>query len=119
MCTMKQTAALFAMLVGLGMAPALSQETPPPATPEVNQGVDLMEQGAMLLLRGLMSQVEPQLDEMSKALADIEPMVRQLMELVSDIHNYHAPEVLPNGDILIRKKTPAELLAEPEGDIEL
>ena len=42
------------------------------------------------------------------------------MAKIDDIRNYHPPEVLPNGDIIIRRKTPAELAAPPaEGEIDL
>ena len=36
----------------------------------------------------------------------------QLLALIDDLRNYHAPEKLENGDILIRRKTPAELQLE-------
>ena len=41
------------------------------------------------------------------------------MAKVGDLSAYHAPEVLPNGDIIIRRKTPQETEPLPEGEIEL
>ena len=78
---------------------------------------DLMEEGAKLLLRGLLSEVEPAMRDMEKAITEMEPALRQLMEMVGDIRNYHPPEMLPNGDIIIRRKTPLE--AAPQGETEL
>ena len=75
-----------------------------------------MERGAKMLLDGLMSEMAPALDKMGRALSEIEPALREMqpalrdliMEL-GDIRYYHAPEKLPNGDIIIRRKTETEL----------
>lgn len=104
------------------VSPALAQEPAP-----VDEGFSLMEEGAKLLFRGLMSEMEPALDEMGKAMADLEPALRELAALVDDIRNYQAPEMLDNGDIIIRRKTPlvpkagpdAAPLPGPNGEIEL
>ena len=104
----------------LAAPPALA-ETPvmPPAG--VEEGVSLMQQGAEILLRGLMDNMEPALKDMGAAVAEIEPKLRDLMAMVDDITKYHAPEMLENGDILLRRKTPAELKLEtlPGAQIEL
>lgn len=91
----------------------------PPAG--VEEGVSLMQQGAEILLRGLMDNMEPALKDMGAAVAEIEPKLRDLMAMVDDITKYHAPEMLENGDILLRRKTPAELKLEtlPGAQIEL
>jgi hypothetical protein len=34
--------------------------------------------------------------------------------MIGDVRNYHAPEMLPNGDIIIRRRVPA-----PAPEIEL
>lgn len=88
-------------------APDTGPATPPPGA----DGFSLMEEGAKLLFRGLMSEMEPALDGMGRALDGIEPTLRQvgpalreLVALMGDIENYEAPERLPNGDILIRRK---------------
>ena len=44
-------------------------------------------------------------------------MLRDLMTLMGEVDNYNAPEMLPNGDIIIRRKTPLE--NTPEGETEL
>lgn len=123
---MKQIA--FALL--LLTAPALAQTVPPanpvpeaPAPPaeDLEQGLSLMEQGAQMLLRHMMGKVEPSLQEMTEALKQAQPQLLKLLAMVDDIRNFHTPEVLENGDILIRRKTPAELKLEElqGGDTEL
>lgn len=39
---------------------------------------------------------------------DVAPMMEGLAEQLKGLDAYHAPEVLPNGDIIIRRKTPKE-----------
>ena len=105
--------------------PALAEQVAPQAQP----GGSLMEQGAKLFLRGLMSEADPMLDDMGRALKDIEPALRamgprlqELVALMGDVTNYEAPEVMPNGDILIRRKPDAPLppaLMPKEGEIDL
>ena len=98
--------------------PALAETLPPDPG---DQGISLMQQGAEMLLRHMMSKVDPGLEDMAQALKEAQPNLMKLMALIDDIKNYHAPEVLQNGDILIRRKTPAELQpkALPEGGIDL
>ena len=110
----------LAILLACGVSPALAEtRITPPAT--VDDGVSLMQQGAEMLLRGLMENMEPALKDMGQAVAGIEPKLRELMAMVDDLRNYHAPEKLQNGDILIRRKTPAELKLEnlPGNQVEL
>ena len=112
---------LFAPLaLCLALTPLWAQETAPETPPaEVDEGVDLMEEGAKLLLRGLLSEMEPALDEMGKAMEEMAPAIRELVEMMGDIRNYHAPELLPNGDIIIRRKTPTERFAPNGPQIDL
>lgn len=55
-------------------------------------------------LRGL-------LDEMIGA---VNPYLAQLAEMLGDLSGWHAPEVLPNGDILIQRRQPDEPAPETE-----
>jgi len=102
----------------LALTPVWGQEPPAPDGGP-GDGPSLMEEGARLLLRGLMAEMEPAIGDMGKALAEMEPALRQLLALIGDIRNYHAPVLLPNGDILIRRKTPDELAVPDGGEIEL
>lgn len=76
------------LIAALLAAPAQAQND------DLSEGVDLLEKGATLLLRGLMSEMSPALQELEHALRDLSV--------------YHAPEILPNGDILIRRKVPLD-----------
>ena len=109
----------IALILALSATPVWAED---PAAPEVEEGCSLMEEGAKLLLKGLMSEMEPALDEMGQALSELEPALKdlqpkmlELLALVDDLTNYAAPERLPNGDILIRRK-PGAPLAPPLPD---
>ncbi|MFY0681272.1 MAG: hypothetical protein JXR13_11910 [Thalassovita sp.] len=96
-------------------------------------GLSLMEEGARLFLRGILEEMEPALDDLRGLGDDLEPALRQfvlemgpaLKELLGSfdgISQYHAPELLPNGDILLRRKAPAEPAGEgdaPQDQIDL
>ncbi len=68
-------------------------------------GIDLMAEAMRLFMRGLMAEMEPALDDLN--------------EMLRSIDRYHPPEMLPNGDIIIRRKSPDELLEDEGGEIEL
>lgn len=116
---MKQFALAFALV--LSTSPVTAQDT--------EEGFDLMEEGAKLLLRGLMTEMEPALKDLEdfaqevgpamKLLADeMGPALAELMNQIDDIRNYDAPEILPNGDIIIRRRVDAPTF-EPGEEIEL
>lgn len=120
-------------------APAMAQETspaeePPSREPPSEEGFSLMREGAQMVLRGLMTEVDPALSEMEQALAligpaleafgeEVGPRLHELLAVVDDFANYDAPVVLPNGDILIRRKAPRVPVfpdpPAPSGEIEL
>jgi hypothetical protein len=123
---MKQIA-LFLVLLG---QPAFAEDAPVPPAAD-GGGFSLMEEGAKLVLRGLMTEMEPALDEMEQALNEIEPSMkelapkfRELVALIDDFKNYSAPEILPNGDIIMRRTAPlppktGPALPGPNGEVEL
>ena len=53
---------------------------------------------------------------LDKLTEEVLPLLEDLGEKVGEISEYHAPEVLPNGDIIIRRKTPEEMAPEAEGE---
>ncbi len=120
---MKLAPLLIVALMSSG--PALAQDPlpmPPEPEGEVGEGLSLLEEGAKLLLRGLMQEMEPALQGMAEGMEEfagaVEPMLRDLSRMMGDLSNYHAPEMLPNGDIIIRRKLP--LVPEgPAGDVEI
>ncbi len=47
-------------------------------------------------------------------LTEITPMLESLSEKIDDLSHYEAPEVMPNGDIIIRRKPDAPDQEAPE-----
>ncbi|MEM9426574.1 MAG: hypothetical protein AAGA06_07710 [Pseudomonadota bacterium] len=77
---------------------------PPVFAQEEDRGRDLMAEALRLFMQGFMAEMEPALED--------------LQGFVDNLNAYHPPEVLPNGDIIIRRKTPEEM-GEPDGEVEL
>ena len=98
----------FAQITALSLAllaapPLTAQETP--SSPE--EGLGLVERGMRLLFDNFLQEMEPALGDMAEAMKDLEPMVRQLADLIGDVRHYEPPERLENGDIIIRRKADA------------
>lgn len=98
----------------------------PVAQAEEERGLSLMERGAQMFMEGILKEMEPAIEEFSGLADDIGPALRQfadqmgpkftaLLREVEDWNAYEAPEILPNGDIIMRRKpdTPEELPATP------
>ncbi|MEM7719894.1 MAG: hypothetical protein AAF222_11890 [Pseudomonadota bacterium] len=75
-----------------------------PVLAEEDRGRDLMGEALRLFMQGFLEEMEPALED--------------LQGFVDNLNAYHPPEVLPNGDIIIRRKTDEEL-GRPEGETEL
>lgn len=56
------------------------------------------------MLRGFMTEVEPQMRELERGFEALEPELQGFLDRMRDMTRYHPPEVLPNGDILIRRR---------------
>ncbi len=98
--------------------PAAAQDTAPRAgdgSGDMAEGIDLLGEGARLLLRGLMAEMEPALREFGADLAALRPMLEDLARMIGDVRNYQAPEMLPNGDIIIRRRPPEPAPEAGEG----
>lgn len=91
---------------------------------EEDRGLSLMERGAQLFMEGILKEMEPAIDEFSglaeqmgpalKNFADeMGPKLADLLDQVEDWSVYQAPEILPNGDIIIRRK-PDHPLEKPD-----
>lgn len=92
-----------------------------PAVAE-DSSADLLERGARMFLEGLLQEMEPALEDLQDLgermtpalrgfLAEMGPALKDLMGEVEDWSAYHPPEILENGDIIIRRK-----LDVPKGD---
>ena len=74
-----------------------------------------MERGAELFLEGLQQEMAPALDDlrglvdefgpaMQGFVREMGPAFSTLLGEVQDWSRYHPPEILPNGDIILRRK---------------
>lgn len=87
-----------------------------------------MEEGARLFFEGIKREFEPALKDLQGLAETMQPRMRsfleemgpslgELLEKIEDFSVYHPPEILPNGDIILRKKTPKEI-ENPEREID-
>ncbi len=122
---------ISAFALSLTMTPAAAQDD---TTGEVSEGMNLMEEGAKLLLRGLLNEMDPAIEELRDLADEIGPQMQlfaeemgpafaELMAQVDDLRNYEPPELLPNGDIIIRRRDVAPdfvpQIDDDTGDVEL
>ena len=78
----------FVLSLALLAAPVQAQES----EDELREGLDLFGEGTRMLLDGLREQFGPALQDLRGAIGHLDA--------------YEAPELLPNGDIIIRRKEP-------------
>lgn len=109
------------LTLALTLTPALAQER------KEDDGFNLMEEGARLFLRGMMREMEPALEDLRGLAEEMRPAMRafadtmgpafaDLIERLDDIRNYEAPVILPNGDILIRRRPDAPPYQAPQAE---
>jgi hypothetical protein len=110
----------FAISTCLVLAsPSLAQED--------TQGRGLIERGAEMLLEGLLQEMEPALEDLQALgqqitpafqdfMAAMGPALTELMEQVEDWSRYHPPEIMENGDIIIRRKPK---LPDPQNEVDI
>ena len=95
----------------LAVSPTLAQEAETPPESDLEEGMSLLEKGMAMVLRGVLDEMEPAIGEMQRGIEeagrDLAPAVDKLISLLDDIRNYDAPERLPNGDIIIRRRPDA------------
>ena len=95
-----------ALIISLMASPVLAQE---------EDSVDLLQRGAQAMLEELLREIEPALKDLQGLgeqaapalrgfLAEMGPALTDLMDKVEDWSVYEPPEILENGDIIIRRK---------------
>lgn len=98
----------------------LALALPVPALAQDDDGPSLMERGARLFFRGLIEEMDPAMNSlrdfaeeagpaMQSFMEEMGPALLDLFDTVKDFSAYHPPEILPNGDIILRKKTDDDL----------
>lgn len=107
---MKQFLLAPAFALTLSALPLAAQETP--AEPETS----LWDWGWSLFGDSVTQELEPLAD--MKALMEqfgpaVAPTMEKMMALVDDMTNYEMPEMLENGDIIIRRKPDAPVVTPP------
>lgn len=113
---MKQIVLTIGLAFALAVPVEAQTDDQTGAAPE-SEGFSLMEEGARLLFRGLMQEMEPAVRELDGISDKLEPALRGLvenmgpaldefLEKVEDFSAYHPPEFLPNGDIILRRRAP-------------
>lgn len=53
---------------------------------------------------------------LSDLMRQVDPWLAELAQMLGDVSGWHAPEVLENGDILIRRRQPVEPEVAPPDD---
>ncbi len=118
---MKQIyAPIFAL--ALLSAPVFAQDTT-----EESEGFDLMEKGVQLFMQGIFNELEPTMNEFQQLVEEAGPQLRALLlemgpslvealNQIDDFSYYEKPQVLPNGDIVIRREKDAPAYVPPEGE---
>ncbi len=102
---------------------------------EVSEGFDLMEKGVQLFMQGIFNELEPTMNEFQQLIDEASPQLKALLlemgpslvealNKIDDFSYYEKPEVLPNGDIIIRREKGAPIYVppeeiEPQAEIEL
>jgi hypothetical protein len=88
---------IFATLIALHflIQPAAAQET---------DGGTMMERGMQQFLEGLLQEMEPAMQGLKAFLEQMGPALADILGEVKDWSVYEPPEVLENGDIIIRRK---------------
>lgn len=88
---MKKRMQALAVAVIVATSPVNAQEESPPSN-QFEEGFDMLELGTRLLLESLIDELGPAWEE--------------LRMLMNEVNAFHPPEILPNGDIIIRRKVP-------------
>ncbi len=103
---MKPIALATALFIAL---PATAQDTSPEANDPLLPFLEQFTDRGQDLLRDLMQDLGP---EMDRLMAEVMPRLQDLTDTLGGLTAYELPEVLPNGDIIIRRRPDAPDLPE-------
>lgn len=86
-------------------SPLVAEDVPrPESEQELFDGLDDLADGMRRLFEGFQS--------------DVAPLMEDLADRLKGLGDYHPPEVLPNGDIIIRRKRAEDAAPKAEPDAE-
>ncbi len=88
----------LALPLSLAVTPVAAQDNSSPGS-DFAEGAELLGEGMRKLFQGLIGELEPAGEAAEQGWND-------LIDWLGDLSLYEAPEQLPNGDILIRRKEP-------------
>jgi hypothetical protein len=107
---------LILALVLATAAPALAQDTTPPPPPEaMPEGrplmpfMELFTERSEEMMRQFLEDIGPEMEQLMDGLL---PELQRLADVLGGFVHYEMPEILPNGDIIIRRKPDAPPLPE-------
>lgn len=120
---MRTGAHIECMKHALALIVVMSAATP--AMAQDDDGLSLMERGAQMFFEGMLKEIEPAMDELQllaeqfgPSLQDFAtqmgPALGDMLDQVEDWSIYEAPEIMPNGDIIIRRKPDAAAPVETD-----
>ena len=92
------------LAAGLAIAPAYGGSAGTEAGTEDRPLSEQLDE----VFRSLMEQMKPALDELLETL--------EVLEGIDSIEHYQRPEILPNGDIIIRRREDAPPLPQDDGE---
>ena len=96
----RRIAGACALAIALAASPLAAQEDGTRSgNPDLAEGAEMLSEGFKKLFRGLLDELEPAGEAAEQGWND-------LVDWLGDLSAYEAPEQLPNGDILIRRKDP-------------
>lgn len=96
----------LALMLSLA-APVAAQE---PGS-DLHERLERFSETAREMFEDLLGEMRPLLEE------EVVPLLERLGALVDDLSHYDMPELLPNGDILIRRAPDAPPLQDPQPGI--
>ena len=102
----------------IALALAAATLSPVAASAQAEEDESLLDRGLRQLLDGLAEEVGPtlrDLDELGERMSPLlRDMQRALGDVVDDLSLFEPPEVLPNGDIILRRKDPERPPRSPQ-----
>lgn len=106
------------LAAGLATFPALAEEAG-------EDSKSLMSRGFGMFMDGLRQEMAPAMDDLKDMAEQVGPSMRSflqemgpalagMMDQVKDWTRYYPPEMLPNGDIILRRRPEPEATPKPE-----